>query len=184
MVRLDWAGAEREGKRAIQLNPNSAFAHISYAHLLSDLGRHDEAIAQGERARELEPVSLIINALNGAVLYYAKRLEESAARLQGTLELEPNFWVARLFLGKVFTEQLKFAEAIDQFVRSREASQGNSETIAMIGYVWGLAGEAAKARKILRKMLLIAAQRYIPPVNVAVMYLGLEGGRRSDGVAG
>lgn len=169
----DWANAEEEGKRAIQLNPNSAFAHISYAHLLSDLGRHDEAIAQGKRARELEPVSLIINALNGAVLYYANRLEESAARLQDTLELEPNFWVARLFLGKVFTEQLKFPEAIDQFVRSREASQGNSETIAMIGYVWGLAGEAAKARKILREMLLIAAQRYIPPVNVAVMYLGL-----------
>ncbi len=169
----DWAGAGRSGQRALQLNPDSAFAHISYAHLLSDLGRHEEAIAHGERARELEPVSLIINALSGAVLYYANRLEEAVARLQSTLDLEPNFWVARLFLGKVCTEQKKFPEALDHFARARDTSHGNSETIAMIGYVWGMVGEPAKARKVLRELQSIATQRYIPPVNLAVLHLGL-----------
>ncbi len=69
----DWVGAETDGKRALELNPNSGFAHIAYAHLLSDLGRHEEAVAQAARARELDPVSLIINAIEGSVLYYARR---------------------------------------------------------------------------------------------------------------
>ncbi len=169
----DWAGAERSARRAIALNDNSAFAHIAYANLLADLGRRDEAVAEGERARALEPVSLIINALNGAVLYYARHFEEAAARLRETLELEPNFWVARLFLGKVFTEQEKYAEALEQFARAREGSHGNSETIAMLGYAWAFAGEKAKARGILREIKTLAGERYFPHVNTAVVHLGL-----------
>lgn len=169
----DWAGAEREGRRAIELNDNSAFAHLAYSHLLSVLGRHEEAISEGERARELEPVSLIINALNGALRYYAGRSEEAAARLRATLDLEPEFWVARLFLGKIQTEQKRYSEALEEFERARKSSRENSETIAMIGYAQGLAGETAKARATLAELKSLARQRYIPPVNIAVIHLGL-----------
>ena len=93
----DWVGAEREARRAIALNPNSAFAHYAYAHLLSNLGRHQEAIAEGARARELDPVSLLFNAREGAVLYYAGRNDEARERLQKAVELDPNFWIAHLF---------------------------------------------------------------------------------------
>jgi TolB-like protein len=93
----DWVVAEREAKRAIELNPNSALARMAYAHVLSNQGRHEEAIAEAARGRELDPVSLIINAREGAVLYYAKRNNEAMERLQKTLELDPNFWVAHFF---------------------------------------------------------------------------------------
>ena len=169
----DWPGAERSGRRAIELNDNSAFAHLAYSHLLSVLGRHEEAVAEGERARELEPVSLIINALNGALLYYAGRFEEGAARLRSTLDLQPEFWVARLFLGKIQTEQERYAEALEEFERARQSSRENSETIAMLGYVQALTGATAKARATLAELKALARQRYIPPVNVAVIHLGL-----------
>lgn len=169
----DWTGAEREGRRAIELNDNSAFAHLAYSHLLSDLGRHEEAIAEGERARELEPVSLIINALNGALRYYAGRLEEGAILLRATLDLEPEFWVARLFLGKIQSEQKRYGDALKEFERARKSSRENSETIAMIGYVQALAGETVKARATLAELKALARQRYIPPVNMAVIHLGL-----------
>jgi tetratricopeptide (TPR) repeat protein len=73
----DWAGAERECKRAIDLNPNSGDAHRAYALLLFYFGRHDEAIAEGQRARELDPLSLMNNTLGGMFLHYAGRDDEA-----------------------------------------------------------------------------------------------------------
>ncbi|MBA3961624.1 MAG: winged helix-turn-helix domain-containing protein [Chthoniobacterales bacterium] len=169
----DWAGAEREALRAIQLNPNYGFAHIAYGHLLSDLARHDEAIAEAERACEVEPVSLIVNALCGAIYYYASRFDEAVARLRRTLDLEPNFWVARLFLGKAYTEQRKYAEALEDFAQAKTISRGNSETIGMIGYVHALRRQPAKARAILATLKSAGPERYVPPVNLAVIHLGL-----------
>lgn len=170
----DWANAEREAQRAIQLNPNSSFAHIAYANLLCDLGRHDEAIAQGERARELEPVSLIINALDGALYYYAGRMDEAAARLQATLELEPNFWVAHLFLGKVLIEKAQYPEAIAELSKAREFSQGNSEAISMIGYAAALAGDTEKAEASIEELRRLLAGRYVPQDTLAAVYTALQ----------
>src|SRR5205085_1054262 len=80
----DWPGAEREAKRAIALNPNSADAHRAYALLLSTLGRHQEAINEGARARELEPLVLITRTLESLFLYYAGRNDEAREKLNTT----------------------------------------------------------------------------------------------------
>lgn len=170
----DWSGGEREARRAIALNPNSGAAHSAYAQLLSDLGRHMEAIAEAARARELDPVSLIINTIEGSVLYFAGRDEDAAASLKKTLELDPNFWIAHLFLGKVYSDQKRYSEALEQFAKAREFSHGNSETIAMIGYSSALAGDPAKARATLGELESLAGQRYIPPFNIALLHLGLD----------
>lgn len=170
----DWAEAEREARQAIALRPNSGTAHSAYAQLLSDLGRHEEAIAEAARARELDPVSLIINTIEGSVLYFAGRDEEAGVRLQKTLALDSNFWIARLFLGKVYLAQKRYPEALEQFARAREFSHGNSETIAMSAYASALAGDLPGARKIRDQLKSLAAQRYIPPFNLAVVYLGLD----------
>jgi tetratricopeptide (TPR) repeat protein len=61
----DWPGAEREFRRAIELNPGYATAHQWYAEMLSELGRHEEALAEIKRAQQLDPFSLIINAVRG-----------------------------------------------------------------------------------------------------------------------
>jgi TolB-like protein/Flp pilus assembly protein TadD len=169
----DWAAAERESKRAIALNPNSAMAHFSHAHVLSDLGRHDEAVAEGMRAVELDPLFFLYRAIGALFLHHAGRNEEARAQLEKTFELDPNFWIAHLTLGKVYTQQRKYPEAMAEFAKARELSRGNSEAIGSIGYVSGLMGDKEKARAVLDELKTSSDQRYIPPVNIALVYNGL-----------
>ena len=96
--------------------------------MLSILGRHQEAIAEGARARELDPVSLLASNLEGANLYYAGRNDEAMARLQKTVELDPNFWIAHLYLGHVYLEKKNYPAAIAEFTQARDCSRGNSQT--------------------------------------------------------
>jgi serine/threonine-protein kinase len=168
-----WSDAEEEAKRAVELNPNSAFAHLAYGHLLSDLGRHEEAIRQSRRAIDLDPVSLIGNTQHGAFLYHARRNDEAIVQLQKTLELDHTFWIAHLFLGKALMDRRQYPEAIAEFAKARDFSGGNSEAISMSAYVWTRAGDAAKARALLDQFLAVSARRYVPPYNIAVVYLGL-----------
>lgn len=85
----DWAASDKEFKRAIELNPSYATAHQWYAHLLTVLGRHTEAIAEIKRARSLDPLSVIINKDVSELLYYARRFDESIEAARRTLELDP-----------------------------------------------------------------------------------------------
>ena len=89
-IWYDWdqRAAERHFKRALALDPNNADAHIYYAHLLSNQGRHAEAFREAERARELEPFNTRINALEGQFLIHAGRTDEALARLQATIALD------------------------------------------------------------------------------------------------
>jgi TolB-like protein/tetratricopeptide (TPR) repeat protein/class 3 adenylate cyclase len=169
----DWPDAMRESERALALNPNSAFAHFAHGHVLSDLGRHDEAIAEIARARELEPVFLLFRALEGMFLHHAGRNDEALLRLQKAQELDPNFWVTHLMLGRVYIQQRKYPDAIAEFTKARELSHGNSEVIASIGYVAALAGDKTKARAVLDELKTQSNQHYIPPVNIALVYNGL-----------
>jgi serine/threonine-protein kinase len=169
----DWAGAERESKRAIALNPNSPMAHFAYAHLLSNLGRHDEAVAEGMRAVELDPVFFLYRAIDAMFLHHAGRNEEARVQVEKTFELDPNFWIAHLTLGKVYIQQRKYPEAIAEFGKAKELSRGNSEAIASIGYTAALAGDKAKARAVLEELKALSNRHYIPPVNIALVYNGL-----------
>jgi TolB-like protein/Tfp pilus assembly protein PilF len=176
----NWTMGEREGKRAIALNPNSAFAHFSYAHVLSNLGRHEEAIAEATRARELDPVFLLVRAIEGMFLHHAGRNTEAAAVLQQALELDQNFWVTHLTLGKVYLQQRKYADAITEFSKARDLSHGNSETIAGIAGTHALAGDREAARRLLEE-LKAPRERYLPPYNVALVYSAL--GEKDEALA-
>jgi TolB-like protein/tetratricopeptide (TPR) repeat protein/class 3 adenylate cyclase len=169
----NWADGLKEAERALALNPNSAFVHLAYGHVLSDLGRHKEAIAEVARARDLEPVFLLIRALEGMFFLHAGRDDEALAKLQKALELDPNFWITHLTLGKVYIQQRKYPEAIAEFSKARELSHGNSEAIASVGYVAALADDKRKARVVLDELKNLSNQHYIPPVNIALVYNGL-----------
>ena len=169
----DWAGGVREAKRAMALNPNSAYAHFAYAHVLSDLGHHKEAVAESARACELEPVYLLFRALDGMFLHHARRDDEALVSLQKALEIDPNFWITHLSLGKVYIQQRKYSEAIAEFTKARELSHGNSETIASIGYAAALAGDVGKSRAVLDELKTLSNQHYVPPVTIALVYNGL-----------
>jgi len=165
----DWSAAEREAKRAIELNPNWSFGHIAYAQMLSVTGRSQEAIAEGARAVELDPLSLIINALNGYHLHLARRDDEAIARLKKTLELDSGFWIAHQFLGMAYIEKKMYPEAIAEFNQAVKLSGGNSEPLALNGYVSVLSGDAAKGRAVLEELKSLESQRYLPPSNLALL---------------
>jgi serine/threonine-protein kinase len=108
----DWAGAEREFRRGLDLNPQDALGRNWHSGYLSLLARHDEAIAEQERARELDPLSLIVNANLTRALYYARRYDEAIVQARRTLELDPNFGVALFWLEGSLRHKGLFEEAV------------------------------------------------------------------------
>jgi serine/threonine-protein kinase len=170
----DWTGAESDLKRALDLNPNSAEAHRGYAILLVAIGRFEEAVEHGKRARHLDPLALITRANEGMFLYYAGRYEEAEDCLKSALDLEPSFWVASLALGKVYLQQGKHGAAIEALSRARDFCGGSSQPVAMLGFVYALMQNHSQARLLLKELESLAANRYVPPYNFALIFWGLN----------
>jgi TolB-like protein/Tfp pilus assembly protein PilF len=108
----DWANAEKEFQRALDLNPNDALGRNWYGGYLSLLGRHREAVDEHERARQIEPFSLIINANLARALYWAHRYDEAIAQARKTLDLDPKFGVALFWLEGSLRHKELFQEAV------------------------------------------------------------------------
>jgi len=127
----DYAGAEREHKRAIELNPNYATAHQWYSELLTALGRHDEALAEMRRALEIEPLSLIINRQYGVSLLFARKYDDGLAQLKRTIELDANFALAHSSLSMAYRLKDDYASSVEEFARYLELTGENQSAAAM-----------------------------------------------------
>ena len=169
----DWSKSENELKKAIELAPNNSDAHRFYGHILSNTGRHDEAVAEGKRARELDPLSLITNALEGQFLFYAGRDAEAIDRIQKTLEIEPNFWIAHNILGRVYIKQGRFEEAIAELNKAIKLSGGSVEPVTHLSYALAKSGNREGAQAILKELQSLAAENYVPAYSFAMIYNGL-----------
>jgi TolB-like protein/DNA-binding winged helix-turn-helix (wHTH) protein/Flp pilus assembly protein TadD len=169
----DWEAAEGRLKRAVELSPNNADAHRAYAHLLSNLGRHDEALAEAARARELDPLSLITNALEGQFLMYAGRDGEAINRLNGTLDIDPDYWVAHNGLGRVYILQRRYDDAIDELTKARDLSGGSIEPTTQLGYALAKSGRHERAGEVLEELRSRAATDHVPAYSFAMIYNGM-----------
>lgn len=172
----DWAGSEESYRRAIALNANYSWARYRYAHLLSNTGRHEEAMVQNEIAHKLDPFSLIINTMCGQFRYQAGQFSQALAPLAKCIALDPpNFWVAHLNLSKVHAAMGNYPEALTE-ARNAEAfcDKGSTEALSLIGHSLAALGRRAEAESILEAMFARAARRYVPPYNIALIYLGLK----------
>jgi tetratricopeptide (TPR) repeat protein len=116
---FNFAEAEKEFKRAIEINLNYASAHQWYAEYLMTMGRFDETIAEAMRAQQLEPLSLIINSVLGLAYNNAGRYDEAIAQLRKTLEIDPNFPRANEYLEGVYEDKGMYEEAIEQSRKNR-----------------------------------------------------------------
>ncbi len=173
MFDWNWSAAESELKKAIELAPNNSDAYRAYAHLLSNAGRHDEAVAMGRRARELDPLSLITNTLEGQFLFYAGRSDEAIERLEKTLELDPNFWIAHNVLARVYIRQGRYAEAVAELNKAIEFSGGSTEPVTQLGYALAKSGDRERAQAALETLKSFAAEKSVPAYNFAMIYNGL-----------
>ncbi len=170
----DWNAAENQYKRALELDPNSADTHIFYAHLLSNTGRHAEALAEAKRARELDPLNLRINAMEGLFLLHARLTDEAIARLQKTFELDANYYIAHMFASSAYIEKGMYAEAIAEARNARGLSGVSSYPTAFLGYALAKSGKQAEARSVLEELLKLSTERYVSPYNIALIYNGLD----------
>ncbi|MDQ3749356.1 MAG: protein kinase [Acidobacteriota bacterium] len=170
----DWNAAENQLKRALELNPNNADAHIFYAYILSNTGRHAEALAEAKRAGEIDPLSLVINALEGQFLLHAGQTDEALAKLQKTFEMDSNFAIAHLFASSVYIEKEMYAEAVVEARKVRELNITTSQPTAFLCYALAKSGKQAEARDELEKLLKLLKERYVSPYTIGLIYNGLN----------
>jgi adenylate cyclase len=116
----DWAGAEQEFKRAIELNSNCADAHFYYSwYLLTPLGRPEPAIAEMKKALELDPLAGIYNTVLGLSYYYARQYDQALQQFNKTLTLDPNFFITPFHLAWLYSQLGQYPEAIIELTKGR-----------------------------------------------------------------
>ena len=169
----DWAGCEREFRRAIELDPNSPMARAWCASCLVPAGRLEEAIEQGRRALELDPLSPLINTSLGSHLHYAGRHKEAVEQHRKAIELDPNFAVAHLNLGRALEAQGDFAAALTEFRTAYRLSSGSPDSAGALGHALARSKRATEARKLLAELQAKAAKHFIPAYNIALIQAGL-----------
>jgi DNA-binding winged helix-turn-helix (wHTH) protein/TolB-like protein/Tfp pilus assembly protein PilF len=169
----DWKAAENQFRRALELNPNDVSAHLFYAHLLSNTGRHDEALAEIKRARELDPLFPFAGALEGLFLIHAGRTDEALDRLNKTFEIAPNFWMPHLFASIAYIEKGMYREAIAEARRAKQFSTAQTNSDAYESYALAKSGKLTEAQAALDELLKLSTARFIPPCHIALAYNGL-----------
>jgi tetratricopeptide (TPR) repeat protein len=168
----DWAGAEREFKRAIALNSNYASAHHWYALCLMWMGRLDEALDEIRRARDLDPLSLAINANVGFILAVARQYDQAIEQLGKTLEMEPNFALAHSRLGQTYLLSGRLGDAVPE-LKKAVALTGSPRAMAEVGLAYSLAGNRSEALNLLGQLKEQSKQRHVSSFNMALIYGGL-----------
>ena len=170
----DFAGAEKEFKRAIQLDPNYAPAHHWYCWFLLAMERFDEAIQEGERALDIDPLALPINMAVGKAYFYSRRYDESILQSQKTLEMDPGFMPALFYLARASHQNGRQEEAIEIARKLVDASGGVLSLTAFLGYMY-TGSKPDESRRILETLLPLIKndQRYISAYPVALIYAGL-----------
>ncbi len=169
----DWAGAETEFRRAIELKPNLSTAHHWYSIYLRDVGRLKEAIAEASRALELDPVNLIINANLGDTYFYAGQFDQAVAQHRKTLLLDASFPAAHLYLGHALEQKGMFHDAVAEFQKARSLKGNGPYALGDLARGYALAGKRADAGKLLNELTELSKRGASLEVDIALVYLAL-----------
>jgi serine/threonine-protein kinase len=170
---LRWADAEREFRKAIELNPSFALARIWYANMLMSKRRGREAIEQVNAARELDPFSSIINSNVGWILDEAGRHEDAIVQLRKTLALDSTYVQARMRLAGALLSAGHLDQARTETHRLLAATDSGPSVLALLALIEARGGQPDSARAILRRLEALSATRYVPPVSIAHVQIAL-----------
>jgi TolB-like protein/Tfp pilus assembly protein PilF len=169
----DWEGAEKEFKRAIELNPSYAPSHQFYADFLKSQGRFDEALSEMSYASALDPLSLSINTGIGHVLYLSRQYDRAIEQYRNTIKLDPNFVQARLWFGRPYLQKRMYKESLMELAHAVTLSGESTISLAMLGHANGAAGKKEEAEKILGKLTERSKHQYVPSYWIAMIHVGL-----------
>jgi serine/threonine-protein kinase len=169
----DWAGAEAEFKRAIELKPGLSTAHHWYSICLRDVGRPKEAFAEANRALELDPVNLIINANLGDTFFYAGEFDHAVAQHRKALLLDANFPATHMYLGRALEQQGMLQDAVAEFQKARSLMGNRTYALADLAHAYALAGKRADARGLLTELSELSRRGAGLEMEIALVHLAL-----------
>ena len=165
----NWATAEREFRRALELNPSNALARMNYSQLLAARGRIDDALREGRRSRELDPLSLPFHTAYASVLIGAGRYDEAVAVCQEALRLNAGFFWAHHHLWRAYGRQGKFEEALAA-ARASFSGQGDGELVDALDRGRRRAGYAGAMRAAAETLAARARTQHVMAFSVALLY--------------
>jgi TolB-like protein/Tfp pilus assembly protein PilF len=163
--QYDWAGAEKEFKRAIELNPSYVTAHLWHGYFLEALGQQSANLAEKKLGQELDPLNLAAGSGVGMAYFYLGQYDQAMEELRKTLELNPGFSQALEGLGEVYEAKGMYADAI--------ATYDKAGLLPSLGHAYAASGRKAEARKVLRDLDQQSKHRYVSPYDRALVYVGL-----------
>jgi eukaryotic-like serine/threonine-protein kinase len=166
----DWAGAEKEYRRANELNSNYATSHHWYAWFLYEMKRNDEAIKESRLAQKLDPLSPIINNVLAITLMTAGKYGSAVEQWNRTLELEPTFPESHFLLSKAYWTKGLYPEAISEAQKAASYSGRTPRFVAGIGYALAAAGKRAEAHNIIDELARSSKSSNVSPSYIAGIY--------------
>jgi len=173
----DWQSAEREFKRAIELNPNSALSHARYAECLVGRLRFNESVAQAQEAQELDPLSPAIVSGLGSIQFMTREYDDSIAELQKALDLNPNIPVLRAMLGSSYAMKHMYPQALAEYDKipdqDKAVAPENQFVAGTLGWLYAISGRRSDALKIAQQFKELSAQTYVDFYWPAAIYAGL-----------
>jgi TolB-like protein/DNA-binding winged helix-turn-helix (wHTH) protein/Tfp pilus assembly protein PilF len=169
----NWSVAEKEFRRAIELNPGYATAHHWYAFYCASQGWTEEALVEIRIAKSLDPLSLIINEDVGRLLYFARRYDEAIEQSRRTLEMDPTFAPSHVTAGLAYLAKQQYSESLAELESAVRVAGNDPGTMATLGIAYAEAGREAEARKILKQTTTAAATHDVPVLKVAWLYAAL-----------
>jgi adenylate cyclase len=169
----DWPGAEREFRRAIELNPNNANAHHWYSHFLTAMGRVGESLEESRRALELDQLNPVMTTHLGWHYFYARQYDLAIDQHHRTIETDPNYGVAHWYLGESYQQKKMHVEAGAELARAKTLLRENSGVEADIGYVDALSAKRDQAQAVIDVLKERSKRAYVSSYDLALVYSSL-----------
>jgi serine/threonine-protein kinase len=169
----DWPAAEREFRRAIELNPRYSVARQWYSWFQAAMGRFEPALREGRTAIELDPASFSIRRSMGWLQYYAREYEGALETLRRALALNPTAGETHRLLGLVYLQQGRYDDAAASFNEAMATAEHDALAFAGLGHVAARRGRTSDALAVLEELHARAKTRYVSPVAPAGLYVTL-----------
>ena len=173
MHLFDWPRAEKELRRALELNPNIAQACLWQAYYLAFTGQFEDSIASINCALQLDPLALPVNTSAAELLYFAGRFDESMNQFHKSIEMDAHYSMAHLELARVYEHREMYDAALAEFAKARELSQDSPESLASLAHCYAVSGATTEAKKLLHELTEISERRYVSSYDLALIHSGL-----------